>query len=213
VNQLWGRTKPIDWNLDLKNGVGSPKITHEHLHDFKVPLKPFLGCVGVAPSDEEIRTYDSGPFGGNLDFCRITGGATVYLPVFHDGGLLYLGDGHAAQGDGELTGSALETSMDFAFIVGVIKGTKVKLDFPRIEDADYIMAVGLDKTLDDALKFATKNLLDWVQEDYQLSLQEATQVIGPCVEYRVAEIADPKVEIVAMIKKDRLKGLKRISKG
>jgi amidase len=209
VNQLWKKTEPVDWNLDLENGTASPKVTHEHLGDFKIQLKPFLGCVGVAPKGKEIRTYDSGPFGGNLDFCRAPGGATIYLPVFHNGALLYLGDGHAVQGDGELTGSALETSMDFAFTVDVIQKEKMQLDFPRIEDSTYIMAVGLDKDLDKALKFATKNLLDWLQEDYKLSLQEATQVIGTSIEYRIAEIADPKVEVVAMIRKDILKGLKK----
>jgi acetamidase/formamidase len=209
VNQLWKKMKPVDWHLDLETGFGSPKIVHEHLQNFKVPLNPFLGCVGVAPEEKEIKTYDSGPFGGNLDFCRITGSATIYLPVFNNGALLYLGDGHAVQGDGELTGSALETSMDFAFTVRVIKKGKLKLSFPRIEDATYIMAVGLDKNLDDALKIATLNLLDWLQNDYQLSLEEATQVIGTSIEYRIAEIADPKVEVVAMIKKELLKGLKK----
>jgi amidase len=122
-----------------------------------------------------------------------------------------MGDAHAAQGDGELTGSALETSTDFAFTVKVIKNKELKLSFPRIEDDTFIMAVGLDEKLDNALKYATMNLLDWLQFGYGLSLKEATQVIGFSVEYRIPEIADPKVEVVAMIRKDILNGLKKIS--
>jgi amidase len=209
VNKLRKKPKRVDWNLDLEKGAATPKVVHEHLTNFRIPLEPFLGCVGVAPKEKETKTYNAGSFGGNMDFSRITGSATIYLPVFNEGALLYMGDGHAAQGDGELTGSALETSMNFAFMVNVIKKKKLILPFPRIEDATYIMAAGLDKSLDNALKYATKNLLEWLQTDYQLSLEEATQVMGTSIEYRIAEIADPKLEVVAMIKKARLIGLKK----
>ena len=144
-----------------------------------------------------------------MDFNRITKYASVYLPVFNKGGLLYLGDGHAAQGDGELNWMALETSLDFSFTVSLIKGPENKLNYPRIEDADYIMTVGMDATLEQSLKIATKGMLDWLQQDYRLTLEEATQVMGSSIEYKIAEIVDPKVEVVAMIKKT---ALKRISK-
>ena len=91
----------------------------EHLAAFTVPLRPMLGCVGVAPGfgAAPFPTGDSGRFGGNMDFNEIVEGVTVYLPVSQPGALLYVGDGHAAQGDGELNGNALETSMEVEFTV------------------------------------------------------------------------------------------------
>ena len=134
---------------------------------------------------------------------------TVYLPVFNYGAYLYVGDGHAVQGDGEIAGNALETSLDIEFTVKVIKKDSLKVIYPRIEDSIYIMAVGLDKSLDNALKIATAGLLDWLQADYHLSLQEATQVMSTSIEYSIAEIADRDVEIVAKIPKQILRGLKK----
>jgi len=207
VNQFTDQYKVFDWDLDLKKMTGSPKLKQGHLKNFYITLHPFLGDVGIAPKDSAITTDDAGPYGGNLDFDRLTKSSKLYLPVFHKGALLLMGDGHAAQGDGEINLAALETTMKIAFTVQVIKNPKAKLDFPRIEDETYFMTVGLDFTLDNALKIATKGLLDWLQQDYQLSLQEATQVIGSSIEYRIPEIADPKVEVVAMIKKTILKRL------
>ncbi|MDN3657371.1 acetamidase/formamidase family protein [Ferruginibacter paludis] len=211
INLLKDSFIPSEWELDLNNMTGSPKVKYDHLHNFYIVLNPFLGDVGVAPSDSAIASTDAGPYGGNFDFSRLTTSSKLYLPVFHEGALLYMGDGHAAQGDGEINLTALETSMNIGFTVQLIKDKKVKLEFPRIEDETYFMAVGLDTTLDNALKIATKGLLDWLQQDYQLSLEEATQVIGSSIEYRIAEIADPKVEVVAMIKKAILKRLTKTS--
>jgi acetamidase/formamidase len=143
-----------------------------------------------------------------MDFYKITKGATIYLPVFHEGGLLYLGDGHAAQGDGELNGDALETSMDFAFVARVIKG-KPQIKFPLIEDSEHIVAMAMDKTLEQALKKATLGLLEWLQTSYHLTIKEATQVIGHLIEYRIPTLAGPKLEVAAMIRKEYLTGLKK----
>jgi amidase len=201
----------IKWNLDKQNGFASPDSAYEHLGNFKVSLKPFLGCIGVAPSSKknEILSFFQGTFGGNLDFNRITQSSTVYLPVFHDGAFLYIGDGHAVQGDGEIAGNALETSLDVEFTVKIIKKDILQLSNPRVEDSTYVMAIGTDKSLDNALKIATSGLLDWLQMDYHLSLEEATQVMSTSIEYTIAEIADPEVEVVAKIKKEILKELKK----
>jgi acetamidase/formamidase len=144
-----------------------------------------------------------------MDFNRIKKNASVYLPVYNKGGLLYIGDGHAQQGDGEINLSALETSLDYAFVVDLIKKPAKQIAYPRVEDAEYIMTIGLDASLDNALKIATKGMLDWLQETYDLSIIEATQVMGSAMEYKITEIVDPKVEIVAMIKKKTLKGIKK----
>lgn len=201
--------KLVKWTLDRQSGYGYPQKTHEHLGHFKVPLRPFMGCLSVAApaKDDEPQTFFAGPYGGNMDFFKVTQGATIYLPVFHEGALLYIGDGHAAQGDGEITGDALETSMDFSLVTHVIKSAELQLTFPRMEDADHIMAMATADTLEEALKLATLGLVEWLQKDYGLSIYEATQVTGPSIEYRIPTLAGPKVEIIAMIRKEVLKGL------
>lgn len=204
----------VKWRLDIPNGVAMPDssyIPYENLKNFAVPLKQFLGCIGVAPKNKrnEILSFFQGPFGGNLDFSSIRELATVYLPVFHEGAYFYIGDGHAVQGDGEIAGNALETSLDVDFIITVIKGESLHLKYPRVEDSSYIMAVGSDKKLDNSLKIASSGLLDWLREDYHITLAEATQVMSTAIEYTIAEIADPEVVVVAKIKKTILQSLKR----
>lgn len=205
----FSKAVPVTWNLDLKHQTARPDMKSEKLKNFYVNIHPFLGCVGVAPAGNPIPTTDSGPFGGNMDFTAVTTGATVYLPIFHKGALLTLGDGHAAQGDGELNWDAIETSLDVVFTVQLIKHPSIPLPNPRLENKDYIMAVGADSSLDIALKIATLNLVQWVQQEYHLSNEEATQVIGSSLEYKIAEIVDPKTEIIAMIKKTALAKINR----
>lgn len=210
AKEKWRTAKLVKWDIDLENSIATPVNKYEHLESLKIPLQPFLGCVGVAPENtRKIPTGDSGPFGGNLDFKFITSSATVYLPVFHPGALLLMGDGHALQGDGELNGDALETSMNFEFTVTVIKNGANRLFNPRVENPDYIIALGIEKNLDEALKTATHNLLNWLQEDYQLTYTEATQVIGTSVQYVIPKIAATKVEMAALISKEILGTLKK----
>lgn len=193
---------PLIWDLHFKKNTASLHNKTEHLKNFEVELHPFFGCVGLAAhGNEMLSTADAGPAGGNMDFNRVKKNATVYLPVYHKGGLLYIGDGHAAQGDGEINLSALETSLDYDFVTEVIKKPLRQIDYPRVEDDTYIMTVGMDATLDNALKIANKGMLVWLQELYHLSIEEATQVMGSSLEYKITEIVDPKVEVAAMIKK------------
>lgn len=203
------KSRLVKWKLDRQSNLTWPDTTlshYPHLGNFKVRMSPFLGCIGVAPDNRknEILSFFQGPFGGNLDYNRTRSGSTVYLPVFHEGAYLYLGDGHALQGDGEIAGNALETSMNVLFSVQLIKKDTVVLQFPRVEDDDYLMALGTAKEIPDALKNASKNLLDWLQKDYQLTLAEATQVMSTTIEYSVGEIADPEVVVVAKIRKQIL---------
>lgn len=200
----FSKVKPVIWDLNFKNNTATPHMGGSKLKNFTVNIHPFLGCVGVAPAGAPFPTTDSGPFGGNMDFTAVTTGATIYLPVYHPGALLTLGDGHAAQGDGELNWDAIETSLNVAFTVQLIKRPSMPLLNPRVENKDYIMAVGADSSLDVALKIATSNLLQYLQQEYHLTNEEATQVMGSSLEYKIAEIVDPKTEVVAMIKKSQL---------
>ena len=140
-----------------------------------------------------------------MDFNEIVEGATVYLPVSVPGALLYVGDGHALQGDGELNGNALETSMDVEFTVDVVSGKRIP--GPRVESATHIMTVGLDGSLDDSFRSATANMAQWLTEQYKLTPFEVAQVLGTSAEYKVSEVADRNAGIVVKINKERLQSL------
>ena len=199
--------KNVRWHLDLANGTASPEKPAEHLTHYTVPLRPMLGCVAVAPGSTHAApgTGDSGRYGGNMDFNEITEGATVYLSVNVPGALLYFGDGHAAQGDGELNGNALETSMEVEVTVDVIPNKRVP--GPRVESQTHLMAMGLAGSLDDAFREATANMASWLTDEYKLTPSEVAQVLGTSSEYKVSEVADRNAGIVVKINKERLKTL------
>ena len=180
----------------------------EKLRDFKVSLAPFFGGIGVAPAGEAgIPTSDLGPFGGNLDYPRLVQGTTLFLPVFHPGALLYIGDAHAAQAEGEITGTGLETSMAVKFTVNLIKGQT--LGQPRAEDTEYVMVSGIAETLDDAFAHATSGLARWLMDTYGLSDMDVSLVLGSSVEYDIAEVVDPQRHVVAKIRKELLRQIPR----
>ncbi len=199
--------KNVRWHLDREQGVATTEKPGEHLTHYTVPLRPMLGCVAVAPGSAQAPpgTGDSGRWGGNMDFNEIVEGATVYLPVSVPGALLYVGDGHAAQGDGELNGNALETSMDVEFTVDVVSHKSIMS--PRVESSTHIMAMGLAGSLDDAFRAATANMAQWLTDDYKLTASEIAQVLGTAAEYKVSEVADRNAGVVLKINKERLRAL------
>lgn len=194
------------WKLDLTNQTASLVKPSERLKNFRIPLQPMIGCVGVAPpSNQSFRTGWLGSWGGNLDYSGVREGVTVYLPVFQEGALLFVGDGHALSGDGELTGDALETSMDVEFTVDLIRGRSTQA--PRFESDEYLMASGIANSLQLALQMATTQLANWLQRDYKLSASESNIILGAAMQYEIAEVVDPQMHIVAKIKKSLLAGL------
>ena len=177
------RGRRVAWTLERNAGVARLSEPSPALENFTVPLCPMLGCIAVAPpTGTTVTTHHLGSFGGNLDYNRVREGATVYLPVSQPGALLFLGDGHAAQGDAEPLGSALETSMDIEFTVNVIPAAP--LTMPRVEDDMCLMAMGIAGSLTDAFQLATTHLTEWLEQDYGLSVVEVASVLGPTVEYR-----------------------------
>lgn len=200
-------TRSIVWRLDLDHMTASPESGSELLKHLNVPLHPMLGCIAVAvsPSSAPPPTGDSGDFGGNMDFNEISEGATVYLPVFNPGALLYFGDGHALQGDGELNGNALETSMDATLTVELIPGKR--LNFPRVETETQIIALGYSGYLDDALKDATANMANWLMQTYKLNASETGQFLGVAAHYRVTEVADRNSGVALKVDKSLLRNL------
>src|SRR5262245_4752544 len=195
-----------EWKLDRASGWATLAKPTERLKNYRVKLNPMLGCVAVAPPDNQaFRTGWLGSWGGNMDYNGLTEGTTLYLPVYQDGALLFVGDGHAAQGDGELTGDALETSMDVEFTVDLIRNQRT--GGPRAENSDYIMAMGIANNLQDALRQATTLLARWIEHDYGLTPNESGIVLGTAIRYDIAEVVDPQVNIVAKISKTALAGL------
>jgi len=196
-----------DWILDRANGVARLKNPSEHLQPYTVKLQPMVGCIAVAPpAHQSLRTGYPGVFGGNMDYNQIREGTTVYLPVFVPGALLFVGDAHAAQGDGELTGNALETSVDLEFTVDLVAGRATGA--PRAENAEYLMSSGIGNSLTDALQLATTQLVTWLETEYKLTPNEAAVVLGTAMRYDIAEIVDPLVHVVAKIAKDAVAKLK-----
>jgi amidase len=194
----------VVWKLDAEKGVATLAKPTPHLKDLAVPVRPMLGCVGVAPGfgGAAIRTGDSGRIGGNMDFSEIREGATVSLPVAQPGALLYVGDGHALQGDGELNGNALETSLDVEFSVDVVR--QKNLSNPRVENDEFLMSMGLSGSLDDSFRIATSDLASWIEKDYGLTGPEAAILLGATIQYQISEVADRNVGVVAKFSKRHL---------
>ncbi len=196
----------VKWHLDLAKGTAAPDKPGEHMKTFSIPTIPMLGCLATAtgPGGAAPRTQDSGNYGGNMDFNGVTDGATLYLPVSVPGALLYFGDGHALQGDGELNGNALETSMDVELSVDVIHGKRIS---NRIETPTEIIAMGLNGSIDDAFRDATSNMVFWLMDQYKLTPSEASQFLGVAADYHVSEVADRNAGIVLKIARSKLKSL------
>jgi len=191
------------WRLDREKGIARLANPTAKLKNYAVALRPMLGCVGVAPPGEmSFRTGFLGAFGGNMDYNQIREGVTVYLPVFKPGALLFVGDGHAAQGDGELTGDALETSMDIEFTVDVIRDKSP--GGPRAENEEYLMAMGIAGSLTEALQAATTSMARWIESEYGLNPAEVASVLGTAMRYDIAEVVDPYVNVVAKVGKQAL---------
>ena len=206
VQALPARDRLI-WRLDHTLHVARLEAPPPSLTKFAVPFAPMLGCFGVAPAlGQAISTATSGPYGGNMDYRRFGPGTTAYFPVSVEGALLYLGDGHYAQGDGEIVGTGIETSFEIEFTVHVHKGRTIT--WPRGETEAEIFTVGNARPLDQALQHATTEMLAWLVTEYRLDAMSASHVMGQCVRYDVANVFNPAFSIACRIAKSALVGLR-----
>ena len=193
--------KPVRWKLDRAAGRASPEGATGALASLSVPMRPMLGGLALAPGfgSAPMSTGDTGRTGGNMDFNEVVAGNIAYLPVQQPGALLYLGDAHALQGDGETSQYALETSMDVEFSVELIKGKSY--GSPRVESPTQIMVLGQAGSLDDALKAASTGLIQWLQQDYGLTLSQSAQLLGSTAHFNVANLAGRSVGVAGRIDK------------
>ena len=188
------------WAVDLEKGTARLDEPHTQLAGVEWPIDPMIGCFGVAPPrDQAISTATSSTHGGNMDYRGFRQGARVYFPVFVEGALFHLGDGHAIQGDGEIVGTGVEIPFEVTFSVEVLKGKTI--GWPRLEDDEYIMAVGNARPLDQCVQHATTEMLEWLQSDYGLTARSAHALLGQFVEYDVGNVFDPAYTMVCKVSK------------
>lgn len=192
----------VTWRIDKDKGIA--RLEEKDLQPaMELPLRPMLGCIGVAPARKEaIATSTPGSFGGNMDYAGVIAGVKVMLPVFEPGALLFIGDGHARQGEGEVSGTGLETSMDVEFTVDVIKSKPAA--WPRIESDTHIMVLGSARPLLQALQHATSEMLRWLSADYGFTERGASTFMGQALEYEIANVVDPNFTVVAKVRKSFL---------
>ena len=192
------------WDLDLERGVAklrTPRPGLESMQELK--LEPMLGCFGVAPErGQAISTSTSAEHGGNMDYRGFTNGVTAYFPVFVEGALFHVGDGHATQGDGEIVGTGIEISFDVQFTVRLLKGKRS--GWPRVENEEYVGAVGNGRPLDQCVQLATTELMRWLEQDWGLDYRSSSILLGQTVRYDLGNIFDPAYTMVAKVAKKYL---------
>jgi amidase len=187
-----GRDNVLPWDIDVQHNTVKLREPASAKIKLEFPARPMLGCIGVAaPGDFAPTSGPAGSYGGNLDYNEVAEGATVILPVYHPGALLFMGDGHALMADGEPTGTGVETSMDVEFSVEVKK--KAQVTEPRLETSDELISLGAQpefvSSLNRALQVATSDMVRWLVNDYQLEPWAAHQLIGAVGKYDVVTVA------------------------
>jgi acetamidase/formamidase len=218
---------PVTWAIDTAKGVirfdltqAIPNVDWAARYSppiYELPLRPVLGSIGVAPAQKEsVDARMPGPFGGNVDSAAIAAGARVLLPVYEPGALLFLGHGLARHGDGDVTGTGIETTLAVEFSVEVVKkkewphssvarastiAGEFELEWPRVETSEYLMAIGSATSLQQALQHATTELHHWLDDDFGFSERSLSIFLGPAIEYEVANVAGPSFTVAAKVKK------------
>lgn len=167
-----------------------------------IPVEPMIGTIGVAPEFEAISSLTPGPHGGNMDCPDVCPGNKVMFPVYVKGAFLFLGDVHAVQGDGEISGSAIEVPAECVLKVDIVKK---RINWPRIESKDYIMTVGSARPLEDALRIAMVELIEWLVDEYNFNKFDAYQLCSQVAKIRVAQMVDPLYTMVAKFPKKYLR--------
>lgn len=198
------RLKTFVLGKDMKYAKFSDKIA--------IPLRPFPGVMGVAPdTDEMLSTIPPRANGGNMDDPDIVEGTTVYFPVFVKGALFSIGDTHAAQGHGEVSGSAIEAPMRIVYEVNVIKGGRTIAE-PQYETNDFYAVTGFAPTLDEAARKATRYMIDYLVAEHQLDRPDANMLCSIAADLKIAEVVDGNMLVSMHISKAVL-GMSEASSG
>ncbi len=192
------------WWYDVDKARGTVKFRAlKGTQTADIPMRPFLGCLGVAPARGEVRwTVTPEAYGGNMDCPEVCEGNTIYLPVNVKGALLYIGDGHLVQGDGEIISTAVEAALNVRIQVDIIKGKTIF--WPRIESETEIMTMGSYRPLEDAYRIAHKAMVDWLVADYGFDMMDAYQLLSQVGKAQVSQAVDPNYTVLARFPKKYL---------
>ncbi|TVR96216.1 MAG: acetamidase [Trueperaceae bacterium] len=204
VWELERTDRRIDWQVDMHSCTARPSKPIIGLEGFQVPVEPMLGCIGVAPeAGQAISTATSGRHGGNMDYRGIRAGVTLRFPVLVPGALLFVGDVHAAQGAGELTGTGIEISADIELEVGLERGVRPedRVVWPRGETDTVLFTMGNARPLDQAAQHATTEMVRWLRGRYGLSIEAASVLIGQACDYDLGNMFDPAYTMVCVLEK------------
>ena len=192
----------VKWEIDKKNKTLSPIDGFFPKGKVELLIQNMLGCIGVADGSTANNTsIICGPFGGNMDYSRIRAGTTLYLPILVEGGYLYLGDGHAVQGAGEITGNGVEISCDVRFHVQIVE---MNLRFPRGEDHDFIFCLGNTTNIEDAIRISTEEMVIWLRERYALSKDQCGILMGQLVKYEIGNFVSQIYSVACLMPKSVL---------
>ncbi|MFN6566725.1 acetamidase/formamidase family protein [Dendronalium sp. ChiSLP03b] len=185
--------------LDLANNIAEfPQNS-----GIKIPLKPFFGILGVATPENDRISIPPGSYGGNIDNRELQTGSRVFLPIFVPGALFSIGDGHSAQGDGEVNVTAIETSMNGKIMLKLRKD--LHLAIPIAETSTDIITMGFAQTLDEALELALKNMIDFLKRFTNLSAEEAYVLCSLAVNFRITQVVNsPQKGVHGMLPKSIL---------
>lgn len=177
----------VDWKLDANKMTGSCELGGQQ---FKVGLSPFLGLMGVAPAEAgSFPTKPPGYFGGNIDCKELVPGSSLFLPISVEGALFSLGDGHALQGDGESSGTAIECPMDLADIT-LILHEDMKLSVPRANTPAGWITFGFNEDLNEAAAAALAEMVSFMEQLYGISRTEATALSSVAVDLHVTQVVN-----------------------
>jgi acetamidase/formamidase len=185
--------------LDLENNFAQFLIGK----NIKIPLTPFFGILGVATHETDRNSIPPGAYGGNIDNRQLQAGSRLFLPIYVPGGLFSIGDGHSAQGDGEVNVTAIETSMNGR--IKLILHKNLQLKNPMAETPTDFITMGFAETLDDALELALKNMIDFLEMFANLSPEDAYVLCSLAVNFHITQVVNsPQKGVHGMLSKSIL---------
>jgi acetamidase/formamidase len=195
-----------DWIRRKEFGIQSRVVDVQDGHviwdrGLRIPIRPMVGVLGTAPLIDAVSTMDNGPHGGNLDVQEFAPGTTVYLPVNVDGAMMFLGDCHAVQGDGELCGCGAIEIRTYTTVQVDLAPKPDQMSWPRFETDEHIGAVACARPLEDAFRLSVEELIRWMGESYGFADADALLLLGQVAEARCAQVVNPKYTYVTKVAK------------
>lgn len=201
---LYPDKKSVEWEVDTESGFATADFLSQGR--IKIPLRPMLGCIGVAcKAGVEATSQQMGAFGGNLDFQLLNVGAQLELPVMMPGGYLFVGDAHAVQFAGEITGAAVEVPAEVEFSIRLNKGKVIH--WPWGETQEALFTLGIGKPFEAAVQHAVSEMIYRLQREYALPPAVAAEITGPLGEIQVCSLVSDNFSAACMIPKAALSSL------